>query len=264
MALSRYDMPALFGPSPVPDRSAIPFAQVVSISFETAPEAAAGLVARFFEVAERPIITVTRIDYHQVDYLGGRGYCEIVISVAARHWSFPDPAGFAPVMWVTEPGALISGREFMGFGKLAAEMSPIVETTDGRTFDSFEHDAPLIEGRVSNLQVLGEQALARVNQSAAEVRTFGWKLIPGQGAEADLDYPTVNIMRWHYEKAWSGVGEFTIHRPLFDAAPMSSRVLDRLAGLPLLTQPRAFVAEGSAVIDRTATRRLSSAAPDAV
>lgn len=256
LAVHRFDMPALFGPSPVPDRSVIPFAEVISISFETSRAAAGRLLPRFFQAADPPIVTVTRIDYCDVDYLGGRGYREIVVSVSALHGDDGRVSGFSPVMWVTEPGALISGREFMGFAKLPAAMDAIDRDEDGCRFQAFEYDAPLIEGRVSDLRPLSDEALARVNQSARDVRTFGWKLIPGEGSEPDVDHPMENAMRWHYARAWSGSGDIRFHRPDFRDAPLSARVVDALADIPVITRRRAFVAEGRAEIDRTATRRL--------
>lgn len=256
MALHRSDMPALFGPSPVPDRTEIPFAEVVSISFETTKTAADQLLPRFFRVADPPVITVTRIDYRDVDYLGGRGYREIVLSVSALYGDDERPSGFAPVMWVTEPGALISGREFMGFAKLPATMAGIERDDSSRCFNASEYDALLIEGKVSGLHALSAEALGRVNQSASEVQTYGWKLIPGDGAEPDVDHPMRNIMRWHYDRAWSGEGTIKFHRPAFRDAPLSARVVDRLADIPVVSYRRAFVAEGRAEIDRTSTRRL--------
>lgn len=252
----RFDMPALFGPSVVPDRSLVPFAEVVSISFETSVAAAERLMPRFFKPAGPPIVTVTRIDYQDVDYLGGRGYREIVVSVGALHGDDERPSGFAPVMWVTEPGALISGREFMGFAKLPAAMDAIERNSDGCSFRASEYDAVLMEGHVSGLRPLSDESLARVNHSAGEVRTFGWKLIPGDGETPDVDHPMMNVMRWHYSRAWSGDGEIRFHRPDARAAPLSAHVVDALANVPVIASRRAFVAEGRAEIDRTATRRL--------
>jgi Acetoacetate decarboxylase (ADC) len=252
----RYDMPALFGSSVMPDCSVIPFAEVVSVSFETSAAAAERLVARFFRPTDPPVVTVTRIDYHDVDYLGGRGYREIVVSIGARHGSDDRPAGFSPVMWVTEPGALISGRELMGFAKLPAAMDPISRGVDACSFQATEYDALLIEGHVSDLRALSDESLVRVNASASEVRTFGWKLIPGDGSAPDVDHAMSNVMRWNYTRAWSGEGAVRFHRPDARAAPLSARVVAALADIPVVAARRAFVAEGSARIDRTATRRL--------
>lgn len=254
----RYDMPVLFGPSPMPDESQIPQAEAIVIPFETTRDAAARLLPRHFDLAERAIVSVSRIDYHHVDYLGGRGYREVVVSVAAIH---DGPGGrveaaFAPVLWVSEVAALIGGREYMGLAKLPAEMDAVVVEEGTRTFRCTEYGAPLVDGRVCDMQPLTGEKLERVRRRSSEVRTFGWKYIPSAESQPDVDYPLINVMQWDYTRAWTGRGELTIHRPDARSAPMSSRVLAVLAELPIVDYLAAFVGEGRAVINRSATRRL--------
>ncbi|MNN70447.1 hypothetical protein D3C81_1862970 [compost metagenome] len=64
-------------------------------------------------------------------------------------------------------------------------------------------------------------------------------------------------MRWDYQRAWSGEGRLTWHQPDRQAAPLSSRVMAALAAIPVKEYRRAFIGEGSAIIDRAATRRLA-------
>lgn len=258
MPSTRFDMPTTFGPSLIPDQSPVADARSATISFETTQAAAARLLPRHFKVAPTPTITVSRIDYGSVEYLGGRGYGEVVISVAATHESEHGilHASYPPVMWVSEVGALVAGREFMGFAKLFAGI-PAMEASDkALRFSCSEYDAPLLEGSVSDMQPLSEEKLAKVAQRAACVETFGHKYIPGPHGTVDADYALVNVMRWDYARAWTGRGEVKFHRPSQAAAPLSSRVMHMLADLPILGYGRAFVGQGSALIDRKATRRI--------
>jgi acetoacetate decarboxylase len=265
MPQTRYDMPVLFGPSPMPDMTHVPRAEAIVIPFETTREAAARLLPRHFRVADKPTVSVSRIDYHDVDYLGGRGYREVVISVAA---SFDGAGGridaaYAPVLWVSEVAALIGGREYMGLAKLPAEMDEVAVQDDVRHFACTEYGASLISGEVRGMTALSGEKLERLRRGASEVRTFGWKYIPSAAGVPDTDYPLINSMRWDYERAWSGDGHVTFHDPDARAAPLSSRVLAVLRELPNLGWRRAFVGEGRAIIDRTATRRLLSAPSEA-
>ena len=266
MSFVRYDMPAMFGPSLMPEQSLVPQAETVIISFETTRDAAAKLLPRFFEVPDdKPVVTVSRIDYQGVDYLGGRGYREVVLSVSAvfRGAEGAMLGTFAPVMWVTEPGALIGGREYMGYAKLLGEMGSLDSDGGSRRFQCAEYGSLLLEGEATGLKPLSEESLARVNRGATDVRTFGWKYIPGPGGVSpDVDYPLVNSMRWIYQRAWTGEGRLGWHAPTPQAAPLSSRVIAALGALPIKEFRRAFVGEGSAVIDRAATRRLNCVAPE--
>lgn len=258
---ARYDMPAMFGPSLLPDQSPVEGVTVAAISFETSRDAAQALLPRFYEVADTPIVTLTYIDYPALEYLGGRGYRELVVAVASV---YPDAAGdlkagFAPVMWVDQVGALISGREYMGFGKLLGEFA--AERAEDRiSYICSEYGTPLIEGEAYDLSPVSADGLARINMASAEVNSFGWKYIASDHGPADADYPLVNVTRWDYKRAWSGTGSLRFHAASRSQAPMSSRVVAALAGLPMLGYRRAFVAEGDVVIDRRATRRLDRAA----
>lgn len=259
MSAIRYDMPALFGPSLMPDQTHVARAEAVIISYETTRDTAARLLPRFFELPDSAVVSVSRIDYDGVDYLGGRGYREVVVSVGAVYPGADGPlqAAFAPVMWVSEVGALIGGREYMGFAKLAGEMQAMEAGADYRRFRCAEYGAVLLEGEATGLRQLSDESLAKVRRNAAEVRTFGWKYIPGAaGQPPDADYPLVNSMRWDYQRAWGGEGRLTWQRPDAQAAPLSSRIVAALAAIPVKEYRRAFVGEGSAIIDRAATCRL--------
>lgn len=259
----RYDMPAVFGPSLMGDETQVPHAEVIVVSYETERDAAARLLPRFFELADTAVISVSHIDYHDIDYLGGRGYREVVISVGAVYDGPGGPlqAGFAPVMWVSEAGALTAGREYMGFAKLLGEIERVDAEPERRRFQCAEYGTVLLEGEASLLRPLSGETLERVCRNSAEVRTFGWKMIPGpQGAAPDADYPLENLMRWSYARAWSGEGRIAWHAPEQRAAPISARVIAAMAAIPVKEYRRAFVGEGSAVIDRAATRRLGARA----
>ena len=261
MRMQRFDMPAMFGPSLLPDRSPVSGTSVVAISFETTREAAAALLPRFFEVAEKAVVSLTWIDYPSVEYLGGRGYKELVVAVSSvfRAQDGDLRAGFAPVMWVDQVGALISGREYMGFAKLAGTPS-VTRDGDRVAARCSEYDAPLVDGEALNLRQVSAEGLERINRGAAEVMAFGWKYIASDGDIPDADYPLANVTRWRYAKAWSGEGRLQFHTPDRSAAPSSARVMAALSKLPVVEFQRSFVAEGDVVIDRAATRRLHAAA----
>lgn len=256
--MARYDMPAMFGPSLLPDQSEVAGTFVAAIGFETEREAVLPLLPRFFQVAETPVVTLTYIDYPSLEYLGGRGYHELVVAVAATFKGADEEirAGFAPVMWVDQAGALISGREFMGFGKLLGGFEAERGDEEIR-FRCSEYDAPLVDGMATGLKQVSDEGLLRINAGASHVNSFGWKYIAADGDTPDADYPLVNVTRWNYTRAWSGDGRLEFHSPSATQAPLSSRIIAALSALPVVAWRRSFVAEGDVVIDRAATRRLS-------
>ena len=258
MTTPRYDMPIAFGPSSVPDHTDVPHADVAIVSFLTDEAPLAALLPPGFVLNGDPVLSVSCIDYQGVDYLGGRGYQEIVVSFQARFQEVQGEisGGFAPVLWVSDVGALMAGREFMGLPKLHAKIAHSVDEQT-RSFACYEYDTKLLSGKAYDLEPLTPEQVAKVQARSQQVQTFGWKHIPGEGGSVDLAYPLVNVMRWNYQKIWTGKGSVQFATPDAAAAPFSSRAMTSLAHLPVREFRRSFVASGSAKIDRAATRRLA-------
>lgn len=256
----RYDMPAMFGPSAVPDRTFIEDAHAIVLSFPTSREAAEAMVPAHFSLPESVTASISYVSYRNVDYLGGRDYNEIVVSVSAlhQHDGVLTAAGFAPVLWVNKVGALVAGREYMGLGKIFGAIPDAIISESEASFACYEDDALLLKGGASSLRPLAPEALERLNARAGEVSTFGWKYIAATGGGADLDYPLINVMRWDYRDAWTGEGWIERLTPDRQAAPFSSAAMAVIAALPVGGPIRAFRGVGTATIDRSATRRLAA------
>ncbi len=257
MAHERFDMPASFGPSTIPPMTTVAGAKAVICSFETEPDALAALLPRQLQPGEPAVVSVAAIHYPATDYMGGRGYNEIVVSLAARHGVGSDAlnAGFACVLWVDQFGALAAGREFQGLPKLMGRID-IHQAAEHATFGCAEYDAELLRASVTDLTPMSEDKLDAIRKAGTAVPTFGWKYIASPMGEPDADYVTVNYTRWSYDRAWTGAGTAEFLRPSFTDAPYGAKVAAALADLPVLRWRRAFVGEGTVIIDRTMTRRL--------
>ena len=258
MISKRYDMPASFGPSTMPSATTVEDALAAIISFETDRDAIAALLPPQLTPAEQAIVSVASIAYPTTDYMGGRGYNEIVVSLSAVHEGSQESlsAGFAAVLWVDQFGALFAGREFQGLPKLLAEVSAPEPTGDGYRIGCTEYGAPLLKGEIGGLIPMPAERLDRIRQTSSAVPTFGWKYIPSASGEPDADYATVNYTRWEYEQVWSGDGKVEFFMPTASEAPFGSRPCAGLAALPILRWRPAFVGRGKVVIDRSMTRRL--------
>lgn len=261
LAGRRYDMPALFGPSPIPDSTVVENARSIVLSVPISVSSAETLLPVHFRPPENPTLSVAYVQYDVVDYLGGRGYNEIVVTVSAIHEG-PDgviAAAYSPVLWVNKVGALISGREYMGLPKLFGIIPECNDTDGGYEFCCFEEDTLLLRGSASELAPITGSSLEKLNARTKQVRTFGWKYIPGTEGNSDIDYPLVNVMRWNYHEAATGRGQFFFSDVDRRDAPMSSGALEVLRSIEPEGEMRAFYGKGVATIDRRATTRLSAA-----
>jgi hypothetical protein len=254
----KYDMPAVFGPSPFPDQTVFGRVEMVSIGFVTTRTAAEALVPHHFEVDDDPVVTVSRVSYADVDYLAGRGYEELTVGIAVRHRHGDDVVSglYMPVLWVDHAAPIIAGRELMGYAKIQGELAPPVR--DGRvvTFGVSEFGTPLVEARVEELQPLTGEQLVRLGHATRPTSVLGWKFIMGPGGSVDADYATQIVLNLDFDEGWSGSGSLTWHEPDWKEAPFSARIATALKALPVVRWRRAFVGGGSGDIDRAATRRL--------
>jgi len=254
----RYDMPAVFGPSRLAAREFVPEVEAVVVTFETTREAIERLLPAFYRPGENARVSLSRMVYRGVSYLGMRGYEELVVGLDAVY-DGPDgyiAAPYMPVLWVSDVAAITAGRELMGYAKVAGELPPVLEGKDERSFSCLEFGTRLLSARAYNLAPLSSDALGRINRGAATSQALGWKYIPAVGGGADADYPTLIINRWEYAEAWSGEGSFEFFAPSAAEAPTSARIVAALAQLPVVTMRRSFVARGTGIVDRAATRRL--------
>lgn len=256
----RYDMPASFGPSQVPEHTEIRQASVLALSCPVAAGDLLDWIPEHFSLPAEPSLTVSYVSYLNVDYLGGRDYNEIVVSVdaQARDGDALVAAPLALVLWVNQVGALIAGREFMGLAKLPGRIPDLQGEYDRPRFSMAEDEQVLLRGWAESLRGIPAERLRRINDRAGEVRTLGWKYIPNDQGGADADYPLVNVMRWRYDSVLTGEGDFQFMPATKAQAPLSHSVVAYLSGLRRLGPARAFYGRGSATIDRRATRRLKA------
>jgi acetoacetate decarboxylase len=258
--LSRYDMPVAFGPSPFPAETEYADVHMASISWLTARDAAEALIPPGLKISERPVVTISRMTYEGVDYLGGRSYSELTVGIAVTY----DDDGAAirgqsmPVVWLDDGVALIVGRELLGYAKLPARIPPVAMDQAAVEFSVYEYDARLISARIDELEALGESELDRVRKATLQTTVFGWKYIPAtEGTQSDTDYLTQVSLAFDLREGWRGRATFSWDDPDNSAAPFSSRIVATLRALPVEEIRPAFVGRGPGRLFRGASRRLS-------
>ena len=256
---TKYDMPVAFGKSIYTAVTHVPELQLISTSFETTPEAIESLMPRHLAPGERSIVYVNRLRYRGIDYLAGRGYEEFVVAVNARHEHDGKVinAPYVVCVWVDEVPSILSGREALGYPKLYANIPQLIDYEGRRRFSASEYGRTILSGEVRNLRELPEAGLAKINATISEYN-FAWKYIQGPEDTVDADYITLTRMSWDYKRAWIGEGEAHFHPGPFEEIPASHAAVNGLAALPVLARQPAFVADATAVIYRSETKRLES------
>ncbi|MGE0304569.1 MAG: acetoacetate decarboxylase family protein [Acidimicrobiia bacterium] len=255
----RYDLPATFGPSLLPDVTRIESVRTISIPFVTKPAALSELLPPWFGPADVATVTVSHLMYDGVDYIAGRGYNVLAVSLAARFpgREVPIDAPYAVVMWENLTAPIVAGREFLGHAKIFGEVGDVVEQAETMAFTCAEFGTPLVQGEVASLRPLSATSLGRLNERSATAKVFGWKYIPGRHAP-DVDYPTLVENPVVYRDGWTAVGEVVFCDVSWEEAPISSRIVAAIRRLPVVSYGRAFVGVGSAMVPRVTVERLEA------
>jgi hypothetical protein len=254
----RYDMPVVFGPSLLPAVTEMSSVCTVNVGFLTDPRALEPLVPYHFTLGEPARVTIAHTTNRGVDYLGGRGYNIVRVTIPAlyRRADRTIAAVYNPVIWESDTNPIIAGREWGGYAKIHGRIPDLEQTPDGCSFECWEYDARLLRAELTGLTPLVGEQLAAVQRASAEVIALGWKYIPGCSGGADVDYPTRLVGNYDYTEAFVGTGSVRFERPDPQAAPFSSRILAVLASLPVLSVEPATVLRGSMKLPRVAVERL--------
>jgi acetoacetate decarboxylase len=256
----------VFGSELLPATSRIDSVAVAAVAFRTDPEAVRELLPHHFEPAQKAVVRVSHLSYDGIDYLAGRGYNVVSVSVPVVYAHDASIAGtYNVVVWEGLSHAVTLGRELQGYAKIYGEIPDAVETEAGRTFHCSEYGSILLDGEVHDLTPFTPEQLARLQSASSAGQSLGWKYIPGLKltSEPDCDYATRIANPLYYEQAWSGTGTVSFGHPTWEQAPVSSRVLGRLRELPVLSYQPAFVGKGSASAPRGTVERLAPAAGSA-
>lgn len=251
-------MPMLFGASPLPPITVVHRVTAILIRFRAPSAQLATLVPRHFELAN-PTVTgwVAHYTYDDVDYLGGRSYHVVAVSVEVTRSSWDErPRPYGLVLWESDARPIIAGREVMGHAKLPAEIDAATFADDSVSFLCAEYGAPLVRGTARSLVEVSGPDRDRVRTKMRVNETFGWKYVPGTEVNADIDYPTLAVTRFEIDRAMFGVGDVAFEHQNAVSAPFSGRVASRLHDIEGITYGAAYVLFGEMEIDRTATKAV--------
>jgi len=255
---SRYDLPAVFGPSPFPEVTSMGSVQTLSVPFLTEPAAMAELLPPTFRPADEPVVTVSHTMNREVDYMGGRGYNIARVSFAAVFTGEEEilAAPYAPVIWESDAAPILLGRERGGYAKIFGIIPDLLDDGDKLSFECYEYEHRLLRGDVTEMTEITGGELAELQQAAANAVSLGWKYIPGLGDEPDADYPLALPAQYSYDRAWRGTGTATFDLVGSADAPYSGHIIRALAALPMKEWRPATLARGSMKLPRYAARRL--------
>jgi hypothetical protein len=253
-------MPVVFGPSEIGAHATFAEKRTVSYVFRTDPAALEALIPYHFTLAEPARVMIASGMFIGVDWLAGRNYHNLRISamVNARDGADIVTGPFHLVDWETDSHPVISGREYLGLAKLVGDIPEHERGPASVAFECYEYGTRLLRVEVTDLAPASDDVFAAANDGKDTI-VLGWKFISGPGGSVDADYPVKMVSRGTIESMWVGVGCLAFDRPTWEQCPFSSRIVERLATLPVLeSYPATFTISKGSVLDRGASARLDT------
>jgi len=246
-----YIMPAHFGsPTSGWDGKAAHYEDntALTVLYATELDAVSALLPPGFVATDPPIVSVSFVMCRGVDFMAGGGYNLVAVNVSATFEGKRDKVAgnFALVLWENAFMPILVGREVLGAPKLMADI-PDAWMRDGkRGFSVSENGTLLLEGEVSDLQKLSDEAVGAMAEQIAAGTWMGWKYVPSCDLRgADVSNATALPAKMDLKEAWMGQGEVAFHEVAWENAPMSSRVVNTLRELPITQYQGAVMTRGS-------------------
>jgi acetoacetate decarboxylase len=256
----RYYMPVMF-PHDIPDQTNLGEGQTISHAFVTDRAILEPLVPHHFNLPEVAKVVITAVAHKSVDWLGGRPYNSVRVSVEVErtHGDQVLRGPYGLVAWQSDPWPVIAGREWGGVSKVPGEV-PDHENGDGTAaFECYEYGTRLLRCEVSNLTRVDDEALAEINRNRKPVHHLGWKYNSGPGGTVDCDYVVETITHGGgpHEMWTRGVSTLVWDRPTWQQCPHSVGIVNALAELPQLeVLPATMTRSTGGILDRAALVRL--------
>jgi hypothetical protein len=247
-----YRMPTHFGPAPGPQQTedgrhwgVDPNSMEATsawVSYRTRSEAIESLLPPHFELSGEPIVTVTASSLKNNNWLAGRGYNTLGVTLPCRfdgevdHLSGPLLA----VLWENMCDPIIIGREELGFPKVYCELPEMVFDPARGTAGG---EASWCGFRFYDFEItdLVEDSVEDSGFPPAD-KPFCYilhKYIPrvGEWGTPDVCYATCVSVQPGFRRVlrrWTGKGKLQFHRARWEDLPTLVHIVNGLESLQVL------------------------------
>lgn len=237
-------MPIGFGPATGPRRGPdgrrfdcldSPVSVALSVSFRSNPGQLADLLPDRFELDGEPIVTVTATYMKNIEWLAGRGYNMLGVTIPASFRGDKDTVRgpFLTVLWENLADPIITGREELGFVKIYCELPEAVITDS-----SAQCTADWLGFEFMSLNIRG---LKPVTDPTSTVHAgidglLHYKYLPrtGEWGEADASYAVMTPASTPNRKItaqWVGNGAVEWSHARWEDMPTQYMIVNALAEL---------------------------------
>ena len=244
-------MPFNFGPKDNDPRNSGWYRDVsmLIIPYKTDAEILRKLMPEQFEISDEPTIYVNYACNKNIDWLAGRNYNLISISVEAIFSGDIDEitASYNLVMWENLTDPILTGREMQGIPKIYADIDDISYDNNSANVCMSHFACPILDISISDTLQLDKKVVDQVVKEKSDMQSFGYRYIPNVNPALPpvLVEPILHTSQNIFTEMSLGKGLVNWHSSSWEQNPTQSHIINKLKGLPILEYEDAVMTRGA-------------------
>jgi acetoacetate decarboxylase len=254
-------MPLLLGAVADRDKGIIyESVEMLSLQYKTEYNSVKALLPEGFEPIEKPTANIAFCFYDGVDYMAGRGYNIVFVTVAAKFNGNKDKLEGDYVLVIFENDAIpiITGRELLGAPKIFADIpSPVIASDGVYKCQASLWGNHLLSAEFGSMKKQN-MVIRKMGERMLTARPWmTYKYIPSLKGVPDADYPVANWSDTKMDELWLGdSGSLSFGDPSVADIGVFTMVVDAVKSLPFLEVDQVSHWKGSQVLRSDRSRRL--------
>ena len=208
-----------------------------AVSFLSERDQLEALLPEGFELVGEPVVTVAQTHMTEINWLAGRGYNVLGVTVQARFNGARDQATgpFLLVLWENLTDPILTGREQLGFSKIYCELpEPVIHGGDTHCTASWL-GFRFMDMKLTNMAEVKapEVAAPQAPADGSLQGTLHYKYIPktGEWGETDAEYAVLSPLNPALRPPtglWRGEGSVTFQRARWEDLPTQYMIVNAL------------------------------------
>jgi acetoacetate decarboxylase len=244
-------MPFNFGPRDNDVRNSGWYRDVsmLIVPYKTDADILRKIIPEHFKISDEPTISVNYACNKDIDWLAGRNYNLISVSVEAIFSGDVDEvaASYNLVMWENLTDPILTGRELQGIPKIYADIDDISYGSNSANVRMSHFNNPILDIAISNTVHLDKKIVDEVVKEKSDMKSFGYRYIPNIDPTLPpvVTEPILHNSKNLFTEMSLGKGLVKWHSSDWEQNPTQSHIINILKALPILEYEDAVMTKGA-------------------
>ena len=244
-------MPFNFGPRETDPRNSGWYRDVsmLIVPYKTDAKILRKLMPEQFEISDEPTVSVNYACNKDIDWLAGRNYNLISVSVEAIFSGDVDEvtASYNLVMWENLTDPILTGREMQGIPKIYADIDDMSYGNNSANVRMSHFASPILDIAISDTVRLDKKIVGEVVKEKSDMQSFGYRYIPNVNPALPpvVAEPILHNSQNIFTEMSLGKGFVNWHSSSWEQNPTQSHIINILKTLPILEYEDAAMTKGA-------------------